>query len=64
MMELATDPAFAPAHAYKLAAIANTLAFPVAPAVQIFGPRVWLALLLALLATLGHLALRIRSDGV
>jgi hypothetical protein len=57
MMELATNPAFAPAHAYKLAAMANTLAFPVAPAVQITGPRVWVALALALLAALAHLAL-------
>ncbi len=58
MMELATDPAFEPAHAYKLAAMANTLAFPVAPAFQLFGPRVWVALMLALLACLGHLTTR------
>ena len=58
MMELATDPAFEPAHAYKIAAMANTLAFPVAPAFMFFGPRVWVALVLALTAALGQLALR------
>ena len=63
MMELATDPAFEPAHAYKIAAIANTLAFPVAPPVLLFGPRVWVPLVLALLAALGHLALRRRRPG-
>jgi hypothetical protein len=64
MMELATNPAFDSAHVYKIAAIASTLAFPVAPAVQIIGPRVWVALVLALLAALGHLALRaVRESG-
>ncbi len=63
MMELATDPAFEPAHAYKIAAMANTLAFPVAPPVLLFGPRVWVPLVLALLAALGHLALRRRRPG-
>ncbi|MFQ5667723.1 MAG: hypothetical protein ACE5I7_15020 [Candidatus Binatia bacterium] len=58
MMELATAPAFEPAHAFKIAAMANTLAFPVAPGFVLLGPRVWVALLLALLAALGHLALR------
>jgi len=56
LMELATDPRFDPAHVCKIAAIANTLAFPVAPATLVLGPRVWVALLLALLAALGHLA--------
>lgn len=60
LMELATDPRFAPAHAYKLAAIAQTLAFPVAPARLFFGPAVWMALLLALAAALTQLALRAR----
>ena len=39
-------------------AMANTLAFPVAPATLLLGPRVWVALLLALLAALGHLAVK------
>ena len=57
MMEMATDPAFDAKHAYKIAGMANTLAFPVAPAVFFVGPRAWLALALALLASLGQLAL-------
>lgn len=56
MIELATDPQFEPAHAYKLAAMAHTLAFPVAPAAIFIGPRVWMGLALALCAALGHVA--------
>ena len=59
MMKLATDPAFDPAHAYKIAAMANTLAFPVTPGIMLVGPKVWVPMGLALLASLGHLALRI-----
>ncbi len=58
LMELVTDPRFDPAHAYKISAIASTFAFPVAPATLFFGPRVWVALVLALLASLGQLILR------
>jgi hypothetical protein len=61
LLELVTDPAFEPAHVYKIAAMANTLAFPIAPAFQFFGPRVWVALALALVGALGHLALAARS---
>jgi hypothetical protein len=61
MLALVTDPAFEPAHVYKLAAMANTLAFPIAPAFQFAGPRVWVALALALVAALGHVALGARS---
>ncbi|MCE2392962.1 MAG: hypothetical protein J4G09_16085 [Proteobacteria bacterium] len=60
LMDLATDPEFESIHAYKLAALANTLALPVSPGAAIFGPRVWVALGLALLAALGHLALALR----
>jgi hypothetical protein len=63
MMILATDPRFDDAHAYKIAAIANTLAFPVAPTLVFIGPRVWIGLGLALLAALGHLALRAWGGG-
>jgi len=56
MIELVTDPAFEPWHAHKLAAIASTLAFPVTPARVWIGPRVWVALLVALVA----LALQLR----
>jgi hypothetical protein len=57
MIELATAPAFAPAHAFKIAAMSHTLAFPLAPGFSVLGPRVWLALLLGLLAALGQLSL-------
>jgi len=60
LVELVVDPAFEPAHRYKLAAIANTLAFPVAPARAFVGPRVWVGLVLGLLAALTHLAVRSR----
>lgn len=55
MAELASDPRFEPAHAYKIAAMAHTFAFPVAPAPIFVGPRVWVALVLALLAALAQL---------
>jgi hypothetical protein len=58
MIELATDPKFEPAHAYKIAAMPHTLAFPVAPALVFVGPRVWVGLALALAAALAQLALR------
>ena len=57
MAELATDPRFEPAHAYKIAAMAHTFAFP-AHARVFVGPRVWVAMGLALGAALAHLALR------
>lgn len=63
MMELATDPAFEPAHVFKVAAMASTLAFPLRPAFVVAGPRVWLALGLALLAALGQLALQAARPG-
>ncbi len=62
MMDVATDPAFAQAHPYKFAAIANTLAFPVVPGMIFFGPRLWFALALLLLASLGHLLLHARRS--
>jgi hypothetical protein len=64
MAELATDPAFAKAHVFKVAAIERTLAFPAAPGFAVLGPRVWVALLFGLLAALGHvLALRFGARG-
>lgn len=58
VVELATDPSFGEVHVYKLAAIANTLAFPVAPSRIHLGPKLLVPLLLALIAALSHLALR------
>jgi hypothetical protein len=62
MIELVVDPAFEPWHAHKLAAIANTLAFPVTPARIWIGPRVIVGLLLALAAALVHLTLALRAQ--
>jgi hypothetical protein len=58
LIELASSPAFAPIHLFKNAAIANTLAFPIAPARLFFSPRVVAALALALAAALVTLAVR------
>lgn len=58
LVELVTDPRFAGIHGYKLAALANTLAFPLAPGFVVVGPRVTVALALALVAALSQLALR------
>ena len=52
LIELAASPMFAPIHGYKQVAIANTLAFPIAPAQMFFSPRVVAALALALAASL------------
>lgn len=52
LVELATMPQFAPIHAFKHAAMSNTLAFPIAPARIFFSPRIVAALVLALAASL------------
>ena len=56
MIKLATDPRFAPAHAYKVAAMANTIAFAVSPGYVLFGCRIGVALVLALLAALAQIS--------
>ena len=58
LVALVTDPRFAPSHAYKLAAVSHTLAFPLAPGFVVLGPRVWVALVLALAAALVQLLAR------
>ena len=63
MIKLATDPRFAPAHAYKVTAMANTFAFPVSPGYVLLGGRVSIALVVALLAALTHLVVRVLSAG-
>jgi hypothetical protein len=58
LMQLATDPRFKDIHQFKLAGITETFSFPVQPFLRLFvGPRLWLALLLALAAALTQLAL-------
>jgi hypothetical protein len=53
MLELASDPRFEPAHAFKIAAMANTLAFPVTARLFV-GPRVWVGLGVLVLGLVGH----------
>lgn len=55
MLEIATDPAFAERHEYKLAALARTVAFPVEADLYLSDPRVLLGLALLLLAALADL---------
>lgn len=58
LAELVIDPRFVAAHPFKLAAIPLTASFPAAPGVGLLlGPRVWVALVLALAAALLQLAL-------
>jgi len=59
MMEIATDPAFRGSHAFKVAAIEKTFAFPVDPWIQLGDPRFVLALLFLVIG-LGVTALRTR----
>ena len=58
LMKLAVDPRFQGGHGYKFAAIPKTLSFPTQPTpIGFLGPRVWVALVLALGAALLQLAL-------
>lgn len=62
LMDLATHPDFADAHAFKIAAIDSTFSFPVQTgAGLLLGPKLWLGLLLALVAALVHLLLSLRE---
>jgi hypothetical protein len=57
MAKLAVDPRFTAAHPFKAAAIPETFSFPTAPSAGLLlGPRVWVALVLALAAALLQLA--------
>jgi hypothetical protein len=49
MLEIATNPAFAGSHEFKVAAMRKTIAFPIDPWMQLGDPRVLAALLLALI---------------
>jgi hypothetical protein len=49
MVEIASNPAFAGSHAFKIAAMRKTIAFPIDPWIQLGDPRVVLALLFGLI---------------
>ena len=52
MLEITTNPAFAGSHAFKVAAMRKTIAFPVDPWFSLGDPRLILALLLGLVGAL------------
>lgn len=55
---LVLDPRFAGAHEFKFAAMPQTYSFPTKPQIMtLAGPKVWVALALALAAALGHIVL-------
>lgn len=57
LLALAADPSFGPIHAYKALGTATTLSFPTQRVLALYlGPRIWVALVLALAAALGALA--------
>lgn len=57
LMEMVTMPSFGGAHAFKIAAMPRTFSFPTQPMISLYaGPRIWVGLVLALLAALIHLA--------
>lgn len=51
MLDIATNPAFAGSHAFKVAAMRKTIAFPIDPWIQLGDPRLVLALLLGLIGS-------------
>jgi len=58
LMILASDPRFADAHKYKLAAIDGTISFPMQTQMSTYlKPKIWVPLLLILLASLAQNAL-------
>jgi hypothetical protein len=59
VLAMATMPEFEGIHAYKIAGLANTLAFPIQPVVWVVSPVLVAPLVFTLLAALGHLALRV-----
>ena len=58
MLAMVQDPRFASSHAYKLLGIPTTFSFPTQRQVSVYlGPRVWVAMALALGAALVQLAM-------
>lgn len=57
MIELVVDPRFSSSHAFKFAATAETFSFPTHPMLRLYpSPVLWVPLLIALVASLSHLA--------
>ena len=62
MLEITTNPAFAGSHAFKVAAMRKTIAFPVDPWFSLGDPRLILALLLGLVGALASWRLAARQS--
>jgi hypothetical protein len=57
LVAMVADPLFAEKHPYKLLGIPTTFSFPAQRELSLYlGPRVWVALVLALVAALGQIA--------
>lgn len=62
LAELAATPSVAAGHRFKAAAISNTFSFPTQPMISLYtSPRIWVGLVLALVAALAHLFVLWRS---
>jgi hypothetical protein len=56
LVELVATPSFAAGHPFKAAALPSTFSFPTQPVLSLYaGPRIWVGLVLALVAALAHL---------
>lgn len=56
MMALVAGPVFHEMHPFKIAGTAETFSFPTRPVVPLVGPRTWMALVIALVASLAQVA--------
>jgi hypothetical protein len=63
VLAMATMPEFEGIHAFKIAGLSNTLAFPIQPVIWVVSPVFVAPLAFGLLAALGHLALRALGGG-
>jgi hypothetical protein len=62
MIQMATDPRFKNIHKFKIAGTAETFSFPTQTVLRAFiGPRIWVGLVLALIAALLQIALAPRA---
>ena len=62
MIKMATDPRFKDIHKFKIAGVAETFSFPTQPMIKLYvSPRVWLAMLLALIAAFAQIAVLLRA---
>lgn len=58
MMKMAADPTFEDAHKYKVLGVAETFSFPTQTALRLYvTPRVWVFLVLALIAALAQVVI-------